>query len=102
MEINPKLWGSLGLPLSCGVDFVGSVISVARGETPPVSDYTEGKAFRYISLDLGRCQLWRDFYLFIRDCFNLKMKSNLSGFPIKLKCREILRGLRLLRRNFRK
>lgn len=38
LEINPKLWGSLELGLSAGVDFGATLVRIFRGETVEYSD----------------------------------------------------------------
>ncbi|HEX2329573.1 MAG TPA: ATP-grasp domain-containing protein [Candidatus Angelobacter sp.] len=34
MEINPRMWGSLALPIDAGVDFPFGLLQVARGKAP--------------------------------------------------------------------
>jgi protein-tyrosine-phosphatase len=34
MEINPRLWGSLALPIDCGMDFPSGLLSLASGGSP--------------------------------------------------------------------
>ena len=40
MEINPRLWGSVALPINAGVNFPQGLLQIARGEQPPAQpDY---------------------------------------------------------------
>jgi protein-tyrosine-phosphatase/predicted ATP-grasp superfamily ATP-dependent carboligase len=56
MEINPRLWGSLALPIDCGVDFPWGLALLARRETlPPQPRYRVG----YFTRDLLRDSLWQ-------------------------------------------
>jgi len=73
LEINPRLWGSVELPVRAGVNFPLLYAQACLGrETPPVGEYPEGLAcgwlagallnfFRHgrkVSLDLPRYQEW--------------------------------------------
>lgn len=49
MEINPRFWGSLHLPLFSGVDFPWLVLQHALGKNPdPVLEYEVGVRCRYM------------------------------------------------------
>lgn len=55
MEINPRLWGSLALPIDTGVDFPAGLLRMARGEAPlPQPKY---RVF-YYTRDLQRDVDW--------------------------------------------
>lgn len=54
MEINPRFWGSLPLPIMAGVDFPLLLYRLARGDrVSPVSEYRLGKKMRYLAKDLA-------------------------------------------------
>jgi predicted ATP-grasp superfamily ATP-dependent carboligase len=49
MEINPKLWGSLGLAITSGVDFPYLTCKMAiEGDIDPVFTYRTGVKFRWL------------------------------------------------------
>lgn len=49
MEINPKFWGSLDLPVSCGIDFPYLTAKMAYdGDIDPVFEYRTGVRFSWI------------------------------------------------------
>jgi len=49
MEINPKLWGSLGLAIASGVDFPYLICRMAvEGDIDPVCTYQTGVKFRWL------------------------------------------------------
>lgn len=49
MEINPRLWGSVALPIFAGVDFPVLAVRAAMGERlAPVLDYPSGKQARWL------------------------------------------------------
>jgi len=55
MEINPRLWGSLALPIDAGVDFPAGLLRIARGEAPlPQPKYRVS----YCTRDLQRDVDW--------------------------------------------
>ena len=55
MEINGRLWGSLQLAISAGVDFPRLWISLLNGEkVESVTNYTEGLALRWLWGDVKR------------------------------------------------
>lgn len=54
MEVNPRLWGSLPLPIAAGVDFPRGLWALARGEAPgPQPRYASGLRVRHPVLDLA-------------------------------------------------
>ena len=83
MEINPKFWGSTDLALAAGVFFPLQLIKIARGETLHyASEYRY--PFRYhwpLHGDLQHAFLNpRKAFAVLRDCFDLRVKSNLWWF----------------------
>jgi CelD/BcsL family acetyltransferase involved in cellulose biosynthesis len=54
MEINPRLWGGVALPIACGVDFPWLSHRIAMQEAiSPITRYTVGKYSRNLSGDVG-------------------------------------------------
>jgi len=52
MEINPRLWGSLGLAIDCGVNFPIGLLCLSTGQPlPPQPKYRTGYFTRNISRD---------------------------------------------------
>lgn len=52
LEINPRLWGSLALAISAGVDFPAGLLALASGATPPeCPPYRRGLYARNIAQD---------------------------------------------------
>jgi len=53
MEVNPRLWGGVSLPIACGVDFPFLAYQIYSGQTPaPVREYKAGVVSRNLSGDL--------------------------------------------------
>ena len=53
IEINPKFWGSLDLPVAAGVDFPWLAVCLALGhELPAMPEYEVGLRFQWIFDDL--------------------------------------------------
>jgi predicted ATP-grasp superfamily ATP-dependent carboligase len=53
MEVNPRLWGGVSLPVACGVDFPLLAYQIYSGRTPtPVHEYKAGIVSRNLSGDL--------------------------------------------------
>lgn len=49
MEVNPKFWGSIALPIAAGVDFPYLLYRLAlEGDIPPVSSYKTGVRCRWL------------------------------------------------------
>jgi predicted ATP-grasp superfamily ATP-dependent carboligase len=48
MEVNPRFWGSLHLPVYAGVDFPRLLVALALGETVETPDYEPGVRCRYL------------------------------------------------------
>jgi hypothetical protein len=54
MEINPRLWGSLALPIDCGVDFPWSLALLATGRAvPPQPRYARRYYTRHLENDIA-------------------------------------------------
>ncbi|MBN8727175.1 MAG: ATP-grasp domain-containing protein [Xanthomonadales bacterium] len=54
MEINPRLWGSLALPIDCGVDFPRGLLALAEGRPlPSQPTYRVGHRSRHVEADLA-------------------------------------------------
>ncbi len=51
LEVNPRLWGSLELPIRCGVDFPWLLCRSAMGEAVRAPDYRDGVRLRFLALD---------------------------------------------------
>ena len=53
LEINPRVWGSLPLAISCGVDFPAGLLDVALGrDLDPQPSYRHGWRMRWLTRDL--------------------------------------------------
>jgi protein-tyrosine-phosphatase/predicted ATP-grasp superfamily ATP-dependent carboligase len=53
MEINPRLWGSLALPIDCGLDFPAGLAALAKGEAvAPQPSYRIGYFTRALNHDV--------------------------------------------------
>src|SRR5690606_10547094 len=53
MEVNPRLWGSLALPVDCGVDFPLGLLKLAQGkQVPPQAPYKVGYFSRNVESDV--------------------------------------------------
>ena len=104
LEVNPKFWGSLGLPIWCGVDFPKLAVDIHCGTEVVPPQFESGRRFHYLSLDFSRVQSFGDFFSALRDFINPKVGNNLdwsdpvvSRFELARACRRGLRGL-ILRR----
>jgi len=51
LEVNPRFWGSLELPIRCGVDFPVLLCRWAMGERFPAPAYRAGRRLRFFALD---------------------------------------------------
>lgn len=77
LEVNPRFWGSLELPIRCGVDFPALLCRWAMGERLPAPAYRDGRRLRFLALDAAAAlQSLRDPRLraayvagFLRDTF---------------------------------
>ena len=80
LEINPKFWGSLDLPLAAGVDFPQYLCQMACGEDLAYSEDYD-KAIRYhwpLSGDLQHvARNPRSLPAFLADCLNPRVRSNI-------------------------
>jgi predicted ATP-grasp superfamily ATP-dependent carboligase len=73
MEVNPRFWGSLQLPIDAGVDFPWLAYQLARGQRlDVVTDYRIGARNRWLLGDL--------------DCLYLSLKTRDS---LRAKCRAV-------------
>jgi predicted ATP-grasp superfamily ATP-dependent carboligase len=86
MEVNPRFWGSLNLPVACGVDFpyYYCLLSMKR-DFKPVFKYREGIKFRWLFPGdfmhlLANYGLCKDFYT---DFFDPLVKYDISLSDIK-------------------
>jgi predicted ATP-grasp superfamily ATP-dependent carboligase len=53
MEVNPRLWGGVSLPVACGIDFPWIAYEIYSGQPPsPVHAYRPGVVSRNLSGDL--------------------------------------------------
>ena len=53
IEVNPRFWGSLALPIQAGVDFPYLLYKMAMdGDIEPVLDYREGIVMRWLVGDV--------------------------------------------------
>jgi predicted ATP-grasp superfamily ATP-dependent carboligase len=86
MEINPRFWGSLNLPVACGVDFPYLFCLLAmKQDFEPVFRYKEGIKFRWLFPGdfmhlLAKYGICGDFY---RDFFDPNVKYDISLSDIK-------------------
>ena len=49
MEVNPKFWGSIALPIAAGIDFPFLLYRLAtEGDVPPVATYQTGVQCRWL------------------------------------------------------
>ncbi|MFQ6031425.1 MAG: ATP-grasp domain-containing protein [Candidatus Zixiibacteriota bacterium] len=86
MEINPRFWGSLNLPVACGVDFpyLFCLLSMKQ-DFKPVFKYEEGIKFRWLFPGdfmhlLAQYGLSKDFYM---DFFDPRVRYDISLSDIK-------------------
>ncbi len=86
MEINPRFWGSLNLPLACGVDFPYLFCLLSMKQNfEPVFKYKEGVKFRWLFPGdfmhlLAKYGLSKDFY---KDFFDPGVRYDISLSDIK-------------------
>ena len=86
MEINPRFWGSLNLPVACGVDFPYLFCLLAmKKDFEPIFKYKEGIKFRWLFPGdfmhlLAKYGLSKDFY---KDFFDPMIKYDISLSDIK-------------------
>jgi predicted ATP-grasp superfamily ATP-dependent carboligase len=93
MEINPRFWGSLNLPVACGVDFPYLFCLLAmKQDFEPVLEYQEGVKFRWLFPGdfmhlLAQYGLSKDFYT---DFFDSSVRYDISLSDIKPNIIELL------------
>jgi predicted ATP-grasp superfamily ATP-dependent carboligase len=86
MEVNPRFWGSLNLPVACGVDFPYYYCLLSmKQDFKPVFKYREGIKFRWLFPGdfmhlLASYGLCREFYT---DFFDPRVKYDISLSDIK-------------------
>ena len=107
MEINPKFWGSVDLPLAAGADFPGDLCRIALGkELPFTNDYQRNLRFQWPLSGHGDLfHLWtrpQSFLDVLADFVNPRVKSNVWAGDFAPNFKE-LRGLgvQLLRKGRR-
>jgi predicted ATP-grasp superfamily ATP-dependent carboligase len=93
MEINPRFWGSLNLPVACGVDFPHLFCLLAmKQDFEPVFEYRKGIKFRWLFPGdfmhlLAQYGLSKDFYT---DFFDPSVRYDISLSDIKPNIIELL------------
>jgi predicted ATP-grasp superfamily ATP-dependent carboligase len=76
MEINPKFWGSIQLPIICGVDFPYLLYRMAtEGDVAPVFDYKVGVRCRWL--------IPGDILHFLNNPNRFRLKPNFFKFMDK-------------------
>lgn len=99
IEVNPRFWGSLALPIKAGVDFPYLLYKMAvDGDVEPVTRYQEGVVVRWILGDilatLSQIKARRsikpifDFFSFHGESFDDLYKDDLM--PFVTECRYYL------------
>jgi predicted ATP-grasp superfamily ATP-dependent carboligase len=93
MEINPRFWGSLNLPVACGVDFPYLFCLLAmKQDFEPVFEYRKGVKFRWLFPGdfmhlLAQYGLSKDFFT---DFFDPSVRYDISLSDIKPNIIELL------------
>ena len=109
IEINPKFWGSLDLPVAAGVDFPWLAIRLALGQDlPDIGEYEVGLRFQWFFDDLLHV-LARpsSFGAFARDLANRSVRSDLELRDLRPAAVDTVRlsgavALRVWRRTLRR
>jgi len=80
LEINPRVWGSIGLGRLAGVDFYTPYHALACGRpVTPDLGHREGVVYRHLSRDLRLLRLRPGrIFGFLRDTLNPKVRSDFS------------------------
>lgn len=80
LEINPRLWASIGLAECAGVDFYGPYLRLARGlPVEPDLRYREGVVFHLIAKELQLIKRTpARLFGFVRDCLDPRVGSDLD------------------------
>lgn len=53
IDVNPRFWGSLALPIACGVNFPYLLYQmITQGDVDPVTEYEQGVVARWVLGDL--------------------------------------------------
>jgi len=66
IEINPKFWGSLELPISYGVDFVGALIKIFLEKKNKVKVFSKGKDYCFSWILAGSNYLINNYKIWLR------------------------------------
>jgi biotin carboxylase len=80
LEINPRVWGTVGVAEYAGVDLFTPYLQLVRGIIPePDLQFREGVRFHRIGRE-GRMIRLRPSRIagFLRDCFNPRVRSDFS------------------------
>jgi len=84
MEINPRFWGSLPLAIEAGVDFPYLLYKLINEENfDSIKKYKNGVKLRFIVIDTISAlshlknRHFKQFFYFIRDLFNFKIKEGM-------------------------
>jgi biotin carboxylase len=82
LEINPRVWGTIGVGEYAGVDFYTPYIAIAQGAIPePDLRFSEGVTFHRIGREgkMMRVQPSR-IAGFLRDCLDPRVRSDFEWF----------------------
>jgi predicted ATP-grasp superfamily ATP-dependent carboligase len=80
LEINPRVWGTIGIAEYAGVDLYGAYLQLARGEAPkPHLDFRTGVRFHRMARE-GRTIYLKPSRIagFIRDCLDPRVRSDFA------------------------
>jgi len=94
IEVNPRFWGSLALPIHAGIDFPYLLYKMAvDGDMEPVLDYKEGIIVRWILGDILATMSYvktkrslkplKDFFSFKEEKFDDLYKDDLAPFFVE-------------------
>jgi D-aspartate ligase len=78
LEVNPRIWASIGLAPYAGVDLYTPYLALVRGEAvQPDLSYREGVLYHRITAEL-RLTIERPLHLFsfVRDCLDPRVRSD--------------------------
>jgi len=88
MEINPRPWGSMALPIRAGVDFPWLTFLLARdGRVESIRDWPDGVRLRYllndvpaVAAELRRARSWRRRAAIIGSLLDPRVKEGVLSF----------------------
>ncbi len=87
IETNPKFWGSILLPIVCGVNFPVLYVKLALGEniTPKLGNSFKKLKIQYLLCDIKRAIKYRklDIIKVIIDFINPKVKKDIFYLGVK-------------------